>query len=99
MRASGGPLSVGAGKLKSSPLLFGRFKNARLRNRGAAWLALAGQRSGAHGRRIADYKDRQGLQRAGDAGIGGREAREILWGAGDRMFAHCRWREAQSRAL
>ena len=56
---------------------------------------LAGQRGGADGRRIADYEDPQGVQRADRAGACGGKAGAVLRRAGHRLLTHCQGGEGR----
>jgi len=64
-----------------------RLEDARLRDRGAAWLGTSGQCGRAHGRGFADRQNREGVLRVGAPRMGGAEAGEVFWCAGKRLFA------------
>src|SRR5439155_9294885 len=90
---------MGPRQREPASLLFRRLENAWLRNRRTARMDTARQRCRAHGRRLVDYQNREGIPRIGYPGLGRSQARKILRRASDRLLAHFRWCEARSLAL
>src|SRR5207302_1196358 len=83
-----------------APVLRGGFEDSWLRDRRAAWMALARQCRGADGRRIADHENPQGLRGTHQTWPGGREAGAFLRRAGDGMlsdFEGCEIRQRRDR--